>query len=109
MTVRFGAYVIPLAVRDVLGDALWATMMYWWISFVWPKGRVLFRGGLALMVCWMVEVSQLVHAPMLDAIRETFVGRLVLGSGFDPRDLVAYAVGVAAAIAFEARAPRSTV
>jgi hypothetical protein len=41
-----------------------------------------------------VELSQLYHAAALDAVRATTAGHLVLGSGFDLRDLVAYGVGV---------------
>jgi hypothetical protein len=48
-----------------------------------------------------VEVSQLWHAPALDAIRATDIGHLVLGSGFDLRDLLAYLLGVAAPTALE--------
>jgi hypothetical protein len=50
-----------------------------------------------LAICFAVELSQLYHAPALDALRETTAGHLVLGSGFDPRDLIAYAAGVCAA------------
>ena len=86
------------AVRDVLGDALWAAMMFWWISAAAPRvgrGR---RGVIALAVCWAVELSQLVSTPGLDAVRRTLPGHLVLGSGFDPRDLAAYAAGVLVAL-----------
>jgi hypothetical protein len=106
LTVRFAAPALPLWVRDASGDALWAMMMYWWISVVWPRAGVVFRAGLAVIVSWTVEVSQLVHAPVLDAVRETLLGRLVLGSGFDTRDLVAYAVGVLASVAIERAARR---
>ncbi len=37
------------------------------------------------------------HYNALDAVRATMIGKLVLGSGFDPRDLVAYGAGVALA------------
>jgi hypothetical protein len=46
-------------------------------------------------------VSQLYHAPALDALRATRAGHLVLGSGFDARDLAAYTAGVAAAVLLE--------
>ena len=82
------------AVRDVLGDALWATMIVWWVSVVAPRARRATRGAVALAICWAVEASQLYHAPALDALRRTTAGRLVLGSGFDARDLAAYAAGV---------------
>jgi hypothetical protein len=96
--------------RDVLGDALWAAMMAWWIGAAVPQARPGVRGIAAYAVCAAVEVSQLYHAPALDAVRATQLGHLVLGSGFDARDLVAYAAGVAAASLLErAWAARSAV
>jgi hypothetical protein len=59
------------------------------------------RAAVALAICFAVEASQLVHTPALDALRATTPGRLVLGSGFDPRDLLAYAGGVLAALALD--------
>jgi hypothetical protein len=41
------------------------------------------------------------HAPWIDALRSTTLVQLVLGSGYDARDLVAYALGVAAAALIE--------
>jgi hypothetical protein len=42
-----------------------------------------------------VEVSQLYHAPWIDAIRQTRLGGWVLGFGFLWSDLACYAVGIA--------------
>ena len=105
-----GAVLGPVA-RDVLGDALWAAMIAWWAGALAPGARLTTRAAAAFAVCAGVEASQLLHAPALDALRATRVGHLVLGSGFDPRDLVAYAAGVAGAALLEAtvvaRATRS--
>ena len=87
--------------RDVLGDALWGAMIVWLVSVAAPQARLAFRIIAAYLVCVTVEVSQLFHTPALDAVRATFVGRLVLGSGFDPRDLAAYALGIAVAALLE--------
>lgn len=87
--------------RDLLGDALWAMMIGWWIGAVSPNSRLTLRAGLALAICWAVEFSQLYHAPALDSWRLTTLGQLVLGTGFDPRDLGAYALGVLAALILE--------
>ena len=89
---------LPFAVRDPLGDALWAMMMTWLVSVVSPRARAWVRGVVALAICFAVELSQLYHAPAIDALRGTLPGQLVLGSGFDPRDFVAYAAGVTAAV-----------
>lgn len=85
-------------VRDMLGDALWAMMMFWLVSVVAPRALPLARGAVALGICWLVEFAQLVHLPALDAFRATSVGHLTLGSGFDARDLLSYALGVVAAV-----------
>jgi hypothetical protein len=55
----------------------------------------------ALAFCFAVEFSQLVHLPELDALRRTTAGHLALGSGFDRRDLAAYAGGVIVAVLVE--------
>jgi Protein of unknown function (DUF2809) len=86
------------AARDMLGDALWAMMIVWWIGAVAPWLDRRIHGALALAVCAAVELSQLVHAPALDAVRRHPIGHLVLGSDFDARDLVAYTVGVLCAV-----------
>lgn len=92
------------AARDVLGDALWAMMIAWWAGALAPRARLAIRSMASYAICAGVEVSQLYHAPALDAARTTVVGRLVLGSGFDPRDLAAYAAGVALAALLESMA-----
>jgi hypothetical protein len=92
---------LSAGVRDVLGDALWAAMVAWWIAAVAPATELLRRAALALAFCFAVEFSQLYHTPALDALRRTTAGRLALGSGFDPRDFAAYAAGVLAAVLLE--------
>ena len=92
--------------RDVLGDALWAVMMLWLIGVLAPRARPATRAAAALGVCVTVELSQLVHTSTLDALRSTTLGHLVLGSGFDPRDLAAYAAGVLAAALLDRMALR---
>ncbi len=94
-----GAGLTP-PVRDVAGDALWAAMLFWWVSALFPRARVLVRATAVFAMCAGVEASQLYHTPALDAFRMTTIGQLVIGSGFDWRDFAAYAAGdvVAAAI-----------
>lgn len=101
----FGSALNPI-LRDVTGDILWAMMMYWLIGAFAPRLSIVVRGAMAYAICVAVELSQLYHAPSLDALRETTPGHLVLGSGFDPRDLVAYAAGVGMAIVMDRVAQR---
>jgi hypothetical protein len=98
LTVHLGGGFLPPAVRDVLGDALWAMMMVWWIGVLAPQLPRRTSGLTAFAICVAVELSQLWRTPWLDAFRRTLPGHLVLGSGHDPRDFLAYAVGVLAAL-----------
>lgn len=97
---------LPARARDVAGDALWAVMVFAWLGAIRPGSAVHARAGVALAISWAVEISQAYHTPQLDAVRQTTLGRLVLGSGFDPRDLVAYALGIAVAAALASIASR---
>lgn len=81
-------------------------MIAWWVAAVVPGASLRARGIAALAICFAVEASQLYHMPALDALRRTTVGHLVLGSGFDPRDLLAYMLGVLAATFLERTARR---
>lgn len=101
LAVHLGGAMLGPAVRDRLGDALWAAMIVWWLAALTPGARPLPRNIAALAICFVVEFSQLYHATALDAFRNTMVGHLILGSGFDPGDLVAYTVGVLAAAAID--------
>ena len=101
LAVHLRGDALSPVVRDVLGDALWAAMVVWGIAAVAPGMRRPWRAAVALAVCFAVEFSQLPHFPALDALRRTTVGHLVLGSGFDSRDLAVYAAGVLAALILE--------
>jgi len=81
-------------------------MVTWGIAAAAPSIRLPWRAAAALAICYVVECSQLVHAPALDAARRTTMGQLVLGSGFDPRDFAAYAAGVLVAALVEWAADR---
>lgn len=85
----------------MLGDALWATMIYWIVGVIGPTIARPRRAIIAVLVCWGVELSQLYHPPWLDGLRRTTLGSLTLGTGFDARDFAAYAMGVAAAFILE--------
>jgi Protein of unknown function (DUF2809) len=101
LIVRLHGAVLGPVARDTLGDALWAMMIAWWAGVLAPRARLAMRCMAAYAVCAIVELSQLYHTPALDAVRATTLGHLLLGSGFDPRDLVSYAAGVALAALLE--------
>ena len=93
--------------RDVLGDVIWGAMIAWWVGAIAPGSSLPVRIIVATTICFAVELSQLLHTPELDSLRRTTVGQLTLGSGFDVRDLLAYAFGVFAAALIERTVLRS--
>lgn len=93
---------IPAFVARYAGDTLWAAMVYFGASLLWPGRRRAVRATWALAFCFAVEFSQLYHRPWLDDVRRGAIGGLVLGRGFLGSDLVCYAVGVGLAWAVDA-------
>jgi len=89
--------VIPPGV----GDALWAMMIFFIIRTLYIKSGRKLLSIVSLILCYLVEFSQLYQAPWLNNIRMTLVGRLVLGQGFLWSDLLAYAIGIGAAVSFD--------
>lgn len=87
-------YFLPDIVNTYLGDAIWAAMIYVMMAFIFsnklPKQIAVF----SLLFCYAIELSQLYQAPWINAIRNTTLGALVLGSGFLWSDLLAYALGI---------------
>ena len=91
--------LFPAALGAYPGDALWAVMVFVGLALLAPGAAPLRLAAATLAVSFAVEALQLVRWAWLDALRSTTPGRLALGSGFDPVDLVAYAAGVALALA----------
>jgi hypothetical protein len=87
--------------HDVIGDVIWAAMIAWLVGAIAPGRSLQARSVAAVVICFLVELSQLFHTPALDILRRTTVGQLTLGTGFDLRDLLAYTVGVLAAALLE--------
>lgn len=76
------------------GDVLWACMVYALIGALAPRCRMDRRTLVAWGLCMLIECSQLVRVPWLDALRATALGHLLLGSTFVFGDLLCYTLGV---------------
>ena len=85
---------LPLWVATYAGDTLWAAMVYWGISFLFPFTHLLRRATIALLFSYCIEVSQLYQADWINVIRGTTLGALVLGHGFLWSDMLCYTIGV---------------
>lgn len=90
---RFGAF-LPTFVAAYAGDTLWALTAFLGVSTLVPRARLSRRAIVALAFAYLVEISQLYHAPWIDGLRHSTLGGLILGFGFLWSDLVCYTVGV---------------
>lgn len=88
--------LFPAFLGKYPGDALWALMVYLLIGLLGRKMSSSVVVTWALATCFVVEFAQMYHAPWIDSVRATRLGYLALGTTFNPLDLAAYTVGVAA-------------
>lgn len=85
---------LPHVISTYSGDVLWAMMVFFIIAFIFNKKSTIFIISWAIIFSYSIEISQLYHAPWIDAIRNTTLGALVLGFGFLWSDLFCYTVGI---------------
>ena len=86
--------VLPKFVGEYAGDTLWALMLSLLVSALLAGRTVTYRATISLVLAFLVEISQLYHAPWIDSIRNTTLGGFVLGFAFLWTDLVCYTVGI---------------
>ncbi|MDQ1129010.1 DUF2809 domain-containing protein [Microbacterium sp. SORGH_AS_0888] len=79
------------AATDVAGDALYAALVYLLVVLLAPRWSVWGAGAVAAAWCVAVELLQLTGLPAVWSAAAPPV-RLVLGTGFDVRDILVYAV-----------------
>lgn len=82
------------------GTALYASMVYAGVLFLWPRISPLLAGGIAVAFCWLVEFSQLTGIPAALSAR-SLLARLVLGVQFDLTDVAWYPVGIVPLVALD--------
>lgn len=85
---------IPDIIDLFLGDAIWALMIYFMIKIIFINLTPEKVAILGIIFCFTIEFSQLYHSSVIDSIRRTTLGGLVLGYGFLWSDLAAYAIGI---------------
>jgi hypothetical protein len=75
------------------GDALWAIAAYVAWAIVLPGAEPKKLLWITFVTSFLVELSQLYHAPWIDDLRRYVIVHLFLGNTFNAIDLVAYMVG----------------
>lgn len=87
-------YQLPNSINLILGDAIWAMMIFVGAGVIFNKYSTIRVAIISIVFCYSIELSQLYHAPWIDAIRNTTIGGLVLGFGFLWSDILAYSIGI---------------
>ena len=100
------ASALPAFVSTYAGDTLWALALFLFLGLILPGCRRRRVAALALGLSFLVELSQLYHAPWIDSVRQTTIGGLILGFGFLWSDLACYAAGVGLGVVLETDRPR---
>jgi hypothetical protein len=88
-------------VTDIAGDALYAVLIVAGLVVCAPRMRSVAVGAMALVWCVAVELLQLTGLPVRWA-QEVPPVALVLGTGFDARDIAVYATAIVVAVAIDA-------
>jgi hypothetical protein len=101
LALRSETLAFPVFLAKYGGDALWALMFFVGFGFLFPAWSTAAVAGLALALTCTIEVSQLYHAPWIDTLRDTWYGRLTLGSSFAWADIAAYLTGIVPGAALE--------
>ena len=99
---RSPALPFSRGITSCIGDAAWALAVFFGYGLLLPGLSTVKIVVLAATTSLLVELSQLYHGAWIDAIRGSTLGHLILGSGFDPLDLVYYSIGLGVGALIEA-------
>ncbi|MCW3838276.1 DUF2809 domain-containing protein [Sphingomonas canadensis] len=98
--VLIALFVRDRFVRPYLGDVLAVVLVYAGLRAITPL-RVVPAALAALGVAFAVELGQLAGLVHLLGLGSSPVARTVLGTGFDPADLLAYTAGAGIVVVAE--------
>jgi hypothetical protein len=105
LAIRFVPFGLPSFVIKYGGSMLWALLIYWIASTIFPTVRLPAVATVAASLTAAVELIKLYHSPALDSFRRTLPGILLLGRIFSWWDILAYwlAITVGALIDWSVR------
>ena len=93
--ILIGRCVRDAFIRPYLGDVLAVVAVYLLARSIWPRGHRFLATGVFLFAA-AVECMQGLGWSDLPVVRDSRLLRIVLGSTFDWKDILCYAVGCGA-------------
>lgn len=106
-TLRLLPLGLPYTIVKYGGSTIWGAMVYAMVAFCAPFIRLRTTILVALSITVLSELFRLYQTPELDAFRRTLAGQLLLGRIFSVWNIVAYAAGIALAVAADGAFRRS--
>jgi hypothetical protein len=100
---------LPRLLAEHTGDALYATAAFFLFALLRPIARTTHLALFAFLFAALIESTQLLDWPWLQAIRATRLGALLLGQGFQWADVFAYAIGATLACVVDATFLRRSI
>jgi len=92
-TRKYSTWFYPVIVKYG-GDVFWATAFLFLLRMFFPAVRLIKLSIIGFLLGVLDELSQLYHGPVAQAVRSTYIGRLLFGVGFLWSDIVCYATGI---------------
>jgi hypothetical protein len=101
LAVRLLPLHLPWFLYKYLGSTLWAIALYWFLATLLPKLRPRALATIAILIATLLELSRLIPIVPIDAFRETFSGKILLGRYFSLKNIAAYLLAIALAATFD--------
>jgi hypothetical protein len=95
LAVRLLPLHLPWFLYKYLGSTLWAIALYWFLATLLPKLRPRALATIAILIATLLELSRLIPIVPIDAFRETFAGKILLGRYFSLKNIAAYLLAIA--------------
>ena len=95
---RFVPIGLPPAIVKYGGSFLWAALVYWCLALLLTRAKPISIAVLALVGSTAVEFLKLFNPPALDAFRNKFAGKLMLGRYFSYTDIAVYYIAICIAL-----------
>jgi Kef-type K+ transport system membrane component KefB len=86
-------------VKNYCGDIVFVMFFYFLFKLFRPYFNSFLWGGLLFLFMIGIEFSQELRWRILDHIRSTFIGVILIGEYFDPKDILYYFIGIAGGVA----------
>ena len=99
---------MPAFVLLYVGDVLWGAMFFVLFACLRPRESTWRLWCWAVATTELIEFSQLYRAPLIERVRATPVGGLMLGHGFLWSDVLCVALGATTAALIDAASTGSS-